>query len=285
MKPQSDQPYSLHSVCSRTRARSAARRRAEVRLGVRLDLLGREVALGRGVAELEAGVVVAGVLVVDQPDPVAVVDEVRGQQVVVARHGRPRRDGQRAAYVAPRRPRGRRTSAAARSRAPCTVAEVRRLAGEHVEVAGEPGPACSRRQASAARDSTPGSAKSASSSALPGQERDDQHRRGRAGTRPPRRPRPASAAARGVDGSRRPGRCPSSPASLCEQRTTMSSGSPSSVVVTRRLRLVSPPGRSVTRQDRPARKARRSRSTCWRQCLAVLEGLDDGRVDGRASGR
>src|SRR5215813_8496729 len=36
----------------------------------------REVALGPDVAELEAGVVVAGVLVVDQPDPVPVIDEV-----------------------------------------------------------------------------------------------------------------------------------------------------------------------------------------------------------------
>src|SRR4051812_45456521 len=40
-------------------------RRAEVGLGVRLDLVGSEVALGGGVAELEARVVVAGVLVVD----------------------------------------------------------------------------------------------------------------------------------------------------------------------------------------------------------------------------
>ena len=45
-----------------------------------------------------------------------------------------------------------------------------------------------------------------------------------------------------------------------EQRTTMSSGGPSSVEVTRTLWLVRPPGRSVTRQDRPASTARRSRS-------------------------
>ena len=49
--------------------------------------VGGQVRLGRDVAELEAGVVVAGQLVVDQPDPLPVVDEVRGQQVVVARHG------------------------------------------------------------------------------------------------------------------------------------------------------------------------------------------------------
>ena len=46
-----------------------------------------EPALGPGVAELEERVVVAGVLVVDQPELLAVVDEVAGQQVVVARHG------------------------------------------------------------------------------------------------------------------------------------------------------------------------------------------------------
>src|SRR5579862_6901924 len=38
----------------------------------------REVGFGPDVAELEARVVVAGQLVVDQPDPVPVVDEVRG---------------------------------------------------------------------------------------------------------------------------------------------------------------------------------------------------------------
>src|SRR6195952_1442688 len=52
-----------------------------------LELLGAQVGLAPEVAELEAGVVVAGVLVVDQPDLVAVVDEVLGEQVVVARHG------------------------------------------------------------------------------------------------------------------------------------------------------------------------------------------------------
>src|ERR1700678_1052561 len=44
-----------------------------------------EASLGPDVAELEAGVVVARVLVVDQPDLIAVVDEVGRQQVVVAR--------------------------------------------------------------------------------------------------------------------------------------------------------------------------------------------------------
>src|SRR5215467_13655125 len=44
-------------------------------------------ALAPDVAQLETGVVVARVLVVDQPDPLPVVDEVRGEQVVVAGDG------------------------------------------------------------------------------------------------------------------------------------------------------------------------------------------------------
>ena len=52
-----------------------------------LEVLVVEPALCPGVAELEAGVVVAGVVVVDQPDLLAVVDEVLGEQVVVARDG------------------------------------------------------------------------------------------------------------------------------------------------------------------------------------------------------
>src|SRR3954447_1054856 len=51
-----------------------------------LHLVGVEAALGGEVAELEAGVVVAGVLVVDQPQSDTVVQEVSGQEVVVARH-------------------------------------------------------------------------------------------------------------------------------------------------------------------------------------------------------
>src|SRR6266702_1145367 len=63
------------------------------------DELGQPVvgqaALGGDVAELEARVVVARVLVVDQPDAGAVVDEVGGQQVVVARDRALVPDGQR----------------------------------------------------------------------------------------------------------------------------------------------------------------------------------------------
>jgi hypothetical protein len=90
------------------------------------------------VAELEAGVVVARVLVVDQPDPVAVVDEVGRQQVVVARNralpagsgqGRPRLiEVRRQAVVA-----GRDPEAAGLRRG-----QVPPLDGEHVEVVAEP---------------------------------------------------------------------------------------------------------------------------------------------------
>src|ERR1019366_6492038 len=44
---------------------------------VRRDKLG-QAALAPDVAELETGIVVAGVLVVDQPDAIAIVDEVPG---------------------------------------------------------------------------------------------------------------------------------------------------------------------------------------------------------------
>src|SRR5665213_2429850 len=49
-----------------------------------LELVVVQVAFAPDVAQLEAGVVVAGVLIVDERDAVAVVDEVAGQQVVVA---------------------------------------------------------------------------------------------------------------------------------------------------------------------------------------------------------
>src|SRR3984957_3896153 len=51
------------------------------------ESVGGQAAFAPDVAELETGIVVARVLVVDEPDLRAVVDEVRGQQVVVARHG------------------------------------------------------------------------------------------------------------------------------------------------------------------------------------------------------
>src|SRR5688572_18710910 len=71
-----------------------------------VGLLPAEAALGGGVAELEGRVVVAGVLVVDQPHPLAVVDEVAGQQVVVARDRGRWTDRERAAYALPLRREG-----------------------------------------------------------------------------------------------------------------------------------------------------------------------------------
>src|SRR3978361_548212 len=67
-----------------------------VRLHQLVELLGGQVGLAPEVAELEARVVVAGVLIVDQPQLLAVVDEVARQQVVVARNRRCRVRGQRA---------------------------------------------------------------------------------------------------------------------------------------------------------------------------------------------
>jgi hypothetical protein len=52
-----------------------------------VEVLEREIRLAPDVAELEAGVVVARVLVVDEPEAVADVDEVLGEEVVVAGDG------------------------------------------------------------------------------------------------------------------------------------------------------------------------------------------------------
>ena len=51
-----------------------------------VELLGRQIRLAPDIAELEAGVVVARVLVVDQLELAPDVDEVLSQQVVVARN-------------------------------------------------------------------------------------------------------------------------------------------------------------------------------------------------------
>src|SRR3954451_2938230 len=97
-------------------------------------------------------------------------------------------------------------------------------------------------------------------------------RSGRYSTTPAPTPAAAAAAVLAASASRS---MPSSAASPCDQRTTRSS-SPSSVV-TWRLRLVSPPGRSVTRQARPARQARRS--SVGASTRSVVERLDHGLVD------
>src|SRR6266702_1141321 len=62
----------------------------------RLQRLVWQLALAPDVAELEAGIVIARVLVVDQPDLLAVLDEVGREQVVVAWDGALVPDGERA---------------------------------------------------------------------------------------------------------------------------------------------------------------------------------------------
>ena len=155
---------------------------------------------------------------------------------------------ERASYAA-QASRGRRTSRAAGSRAPGR-SRGSRLPREHVEVAGEPRPgvqpAARRRRA---RASTPGSAKSALVSAVPGRKPMHQHRRGRGGTRrPARRPR----ACRGgrvlaCSASR------SMPSSAGVALTSTAPRRRPSSSVTRTLWLVSPPGRSATEPGPPRR--------------------------------
>ena len=108
---------------------------------VRRDELGQvivvELALGPRVAQLEVGVVVAGVVVVDQPEPLAVVDDVAGEQVVVARDGRqrPRRES---ALDAEEVRAVRDVVVRHREAAADAGAQVGRLTDEHVEVRREP---------------------------------------------------------------------------------------------------------------------------------------------------
>src|SRR3954454_6488928 len=101
-----------------------------------LDLGVVEVALGAGVAQLEARVVVAGVLVVDDPDLAPVVEEVAGQQVVVAGHGGTCVDGQRGAGAVER---GIVVDVAVEERVPVLPdrPQVAALPGEHVEFSAE----------------------------------------------------------------------------------------------------------------------------------------------------
>src|SRR3712207_1226920 len=61
---------------------------AVVRPDQRLQVLERQGGLAPDVAELEVGVVVAAVLVADQPELLAVVEEGSREQVVVARNRR-----------------------------------------------------------------------------------------------------------------------------------------------------------------------------------------------------
>src|SRR5690625_1838103 len=123
----------------RTRDRRTPRG-AEVRGDELLELVWRQVAFGADVAELEAGVVVAGVLVVDQPQLLAVVDEVARQQVVVAGHERLWSRGERGFDL--REPVGELLVARRQSEAVLPHdRQVSPLPGEHVELVDERGPA------------------------------------------------------------------------------------------------------------------------------------------------
>src|SRR5664280_2062352 len=102
-----------------------------------LELVVVEVALAGDVAEFEARVVVARVLVVDEVDPLTVVDEVPGQQIVVARHRRLTPDGQGAPD--PRHVTGEVEVVRREPEAPVPhLTQVAGLDVEHVEVVDEP---------------------------------------------------------------------------------------------------------------------------------------------------
>ena len=136
--------------------------------------------------------------------------------------------------------------------------EVRRLALEHVEVAGEPRPGVQ----APARVGGPGEHAGVREGLVLERRRRAGTRspacRGPAGTRRPpgRRPpgRPPSRCR-----SRRPGRCRAGPRRSASSGPRCRAARRRRCDVTRTLWLVSPPGSSATRQDRPARMARRSR--------------------------
>jgi hypothetical protein len=120
---------------------------AQVPAGVgvheRRELVERQVRLLPDVAELEGGVPVAAVLVVDHPEPLAVVDEVRGEQVVVAGHRGALPDRQRGGD--PVRVRHQLEVPVRQPEAPLLDdPEVAALHREHVEVPGEPRPGVQR---------------------------------------------------------------------------------------------------------------------------------------------
>ena len=85
IEAQSVQPYFDIRPHRRRAGDLVAQRPAVVVRDELLELLEREIRLAPDVAELEARLVVAGVLVVDQPELAADVDEVLREQVVVAR--------------------------------------------------------------------------------------------------------------------------------------------------------------------------------------------------------
>ncbi len=71
---------------AKRRARPAVGLGAEIEPKERALVVGRELAVRREVGEVEERGREAGIVPVDQPQPLAVVDEVRGQEVVVAEH-------------------------------------------------------------------------------------------------------------------------------------------------------------------------------------------------------
>ena len=120
------------------------------------------------------GIVVARVLVVDDRHAAAVVNEVGGQQVVVARpqrHG-PEREGRRGSARRSRHGRGSRPGGESpdAGRGPGTSGWSSNMSKRFTNA----GPACSRRQASATRGRMPGACRCSSLSVSPLEEADDE---------------------------------------------------------------------------------------------------------------
>ena len=84
------QPYLLINPHSRALAVSELRRVTDVGADEASEVVRRTPGFTPQVADLEEWVVVARVLVVDEPESIAVVDDVGRQQVVVAWNGRDR---------------------------------------------------------------------------------------------------------------------------------------------------------------------------------------------------
>ena len=195
MAAHSVQPTSDMIIWSRIRASRAGVRLAEVG-GAQLGDLGLVVAeLLGGVAELERRIVVAAVLPVDDPQPGAVVEEVVGEQVVVARDGRQRMNGQGGLDPRQLRRGARGSRPGSRMSRSSTSARYRSATAEHVEVVAEPrarrgAGAGSRRGGSASR--APGASRSTSSAA--GSQSSDEDVPVRHGRGRPAAPTPASAA-------------------------------------------------------------------------------------------
>ena len=128
------------SACSSMRASRRSLTRAEVRLAEERPQVGVELALLGGVGELERRVVVPRVLVVEDPERLAVVDVVLGEQVVVAGNRRERVRRERLARRPGRRPARRGSPAGRGGAARRTTRRYRLERAEHVEVEQEARP-------------------------------------------------------------------------------------------------------------------------------------------------